>query len=132
MQQILEAFDGHELFFATYYSVREAEVRSLAPAYFTKNIGYNLWRMIKAFPWAFQILRKENPDLVFSMGAEIAVPFIYLAKLMGKKTMYIESWCRVENLSLAGKLVAPVVDEMWVQWPQLAEGKRTRFEGAIL
>jgi beta-1,4-N-acetylglucosaminyltransferase len=132
--QILDAFAGHDIFFATYHSAREAEVRAIAPAYFTDNIGLNVWRMLRAFGWAWSILRRERPDVIVSLGAEIALPFFYLGKLLGSKTLFIESWCRVHNLSLTGKLVYPVVDVFWVQWPQLLKvcGPRAQYKGAVI
>lgn len=132
--QLLEAFQGHRFFFATYHSPREDEVRRLAPSYFTDNIGASPWRMFTACFWALGVLRRERPDVLVSLGAEIALPFFYLAKLMGIKTIFIESWCRVENLSLTGRLVYPLVDEFWVQWPQLLKvcGPKARCNGAVV
>ncbi len=132
--QILSAFEGHEIFFVTYHSSREEEVKAIAPAYFTDNIGTNVWRMIKAFPWTLGILWRENPDVVVSLGAEIAVPFFYLARLFGIKTIFIESWCRVTSLSLTGKLVYPIANEFWVQWPQLLEvcGPKAQYKGSVI
>jgi beta-1,4-N-acetylglucosaminyltransferase len=131
--QILEAFAGHEVFFATYHSPREAQVAAIARAYFTENIGTSVWRMLGATLWAVQILRREQPDVVVSLGAEIAVPFLYLAKLLRIKTLFVESWCRVENLSLTGKLVYPIADAFWVQWPQLLSicGPKAEYHGAV-
>lgn len=34
--------------------------------------------------------------------------------------VFVESFCRVESVSLSGRLLYPVVDEFVVQWPQLA------------
>ena len=132
--QILDAFAGHNIFFATYHSAREAEVRAIAPAYFTDNIGLSVWRMLRAFGWAWSILRRERPDVIISLGAEIALPFFYLGKLLGIKTLFIESWCRVHNLSLTGKLVYLVVDVFWVQWPQLLKvcGSKAQYRGAVI
>ena len=132
--QILPAFEGHKVFFCTYTSPRDNFLREIAPVHLTENIGYNLKRMIKSFFWAWKVLRVEKPDLILSLGAEIAVPFIYLGKLKGIRTMFIESWCRVETRSLTGKLVYPVVDQYWVQWPeQLAVcGDKAKFRGAII
>jgi beta-1,4-N-acetylglucosaminyltransferase len=132
--QLMQAFEGYDIFFATYHGPRDSFVESLAPAYFTENIGTNIWRMCKAFFWAFGILWRERPDAVLSLGAEIAVPFIYLSKLMRVRTLYIESWCRVEDLSLTGKLVYPVADAFWVQWPQLKDacGSKAEFRGAVI
>jgi beta-1,4-N-acetylglucosaminyltransferase len=132
--QILDAFQDHQIFFATYHSSRQEDVRRIAPAYFTDNIGVSVWRMFKASFWALGILLRERPQVLVSLGAEIALPFFYLAKLLGIKTIFIESWCRVENLSLTGKLVYPIVDEFWVQWPQLLEvcGPKAHYNGAVI
>ena len=131
--QILEALAAHEIFFATYHSPREAQVAEIARAYFTDNIGTSIWRMLRATLWALRILRHERPDLIISLGAEIAVPFLYVGKLLRIKALFIESWCRVENLSLTGKLVYPIVDAFWVQWPQLTSicGPKAEFHGAV-
>ena len=132
--QILDAFQGHEIFFATYHSAREDEVRLIARAFFIENIGTSLLRMLKASFWALYILWKERPQVIVSLGSEIAIPFFYLAKLFRIKTIFIESWCRVENLSKTGRLVYPVADQFWVQWHQLLKacGPKARFQGAIL
>jgi beta-1,4-N-acetylglucosaminyltransferase len=131
--QLLDALEGHQLVFVTYHSSRDAMVREIAPAYFTRNIGTSPRRMARAFVWAWRILRAERPAVLVSLGAEIALPFFYLGKVMGIKTLYVESWCRVEDLSLTGRLVYPVVDEFWVQWPQLlsACGPRAQYRGAV-
>jgi beta-1,4-N-acetylglucosaminyltransferase len=132
--QMLDAFEGHDIFFATYHSARADEVRALAPAYFTHNIGTNVWRMALTFPWALRILLREKPDVIVSSGSEIALPFFYLAKLLRIKTMYIECWCRVETLSITGRLVYPIADEFYVQWPQLlrACGPKAQYKGAVI
>ena len=132
--QILEAFAGHDIFFATYHSSREADVQNISRAYFTENIGTSLWRMFLALFWAFHILRREKPDIIVSLGAEIALPFFYLGKLFGIKTIFIESWCRVENLSKTGRLVYPIADVFLVQWPQMLDvcGRKAQYQGSVI
>jgi UDP-N-acetylglucosamine:LPS N-acetylglucosamine transferase len=132
--QLLEVLADHRLVFATYHSPRDALVQQMAPAYLTANLGTSPRRMLVAALWAWRVLRSERPDVVVSLGAEIALPFLYLGKLMGAKTLYIESWCRVETLSLTGRLVYPVADEFWVQWPELVPrcGPRARYRGAVI
>lgn len=132
--QILEAFEGHEIFFVTYHNPREAEVKAIARAYFTENIGTSIWRMFLALFWAFRILRREKPDVILSLGAEIALPFMYWGRLLGIRTIFIESWCRVEDLSRTGKLAYPIVDVFLVQWPQLLAncGPKAHYKGAVI
>ena len=53
------------------------------PCYYPTN--RNLKNLLKNTVVAWKVLRKEKPDLLISSGAAVAVPFFYLAKLMGKK-----------------------------------------------
>ena len=64
-------------------------------------------------------MRKEQPDVVITTGALLAFPFCLLAKLMGKKVVYIESFARVYDKSLTGKLVYPFADLFIVQWESM-------------
>ena len=132
--QLLEAFQGHEIFLATHHSSRDEDVLQIAPVYFSDNIGVNPIRLFQSFFWAFNILRVERPDVIVSTGAEIALPFFYLGKLLGMKTIFIEGLFRVENISRTGRLVYPVADAFFVQWPQLLEicGPKARYEGAVI
>ena len=131
--QLLKAFEGHDIFFVTYHSSRDDELMEIAKTYLISNIGRNIWRMLKAILLALGILLKEKPDVVLSLGAEIAIPFFYVGKLLRAKTIFIESWSRLSNLSGTGKFVYPVSDVFLVQWEQLLKqcGKKARYEGAI-
>jgi len=93
----------------------------------------NIKNLIKNFFLAFKILRVEKPEAIISTGAGIAVPFIIAGRIMGIKTLYLESITRNENLSLSAKLIYPFVDQLLVQWPDLAEKyKKAEFQGRIV
>lgn len=82
---------------------------------------------------AFKIITKEKPDLILTTGAGVSVPFIYIAKLFGIKSIYVESLTRVKDLSLTGKLIYPVADHIFVQWPELANKyKKADFKGRVI
>jgi len=134
MLQILESFQGCRVFFATYHSAREDELAAIAPIHLTDNIGSNYWRMFRALFWALYVLLTERPDVIVSLGAEIAIPFFYLSKLLRIKTIFIESWCRIDDLSKTGRLVYPMADVFLVQWPQLLQkcGAKARYYGAVI
>jgi len=79
------------------------------------------------------IVLKERPRLVFSTGAGLAVPICYFSKLLGAKIIYIESLAQVDKKSFTGKLIYPIANLFFVQWPDLASkyGEKAVFEGAI-
>ncbi|HGS1991158.1 TPA: PssD/Cps14F family polysaccharide biosynthesis glycosyltransferase [Streptococcus pneumoniae] len=79
----------------------------------------NLKNFIKNTVLAFNILRKERPDVIISSGAAVAVPFFYLGKLFGAKTVYIEVFDRIDAPTLTGKIVYPVTDKFIVQWEEM-------------
>jgi hypothetical protein len=44
--------------------------------------------------------------------------------------VFIESFCRVQSLSLSGLLLYPLVDEFVVQWPQLVARQQQPHDDA--
>lgn len=87
-------------------------------AYYPTN--KNIKNLIRNFFLAIKILRAERPDFLASTGAGVSVPFIYAAKILGIKTVYVESFARIRDISLSGKLVYPIVNHFIVRWPELA------------
>lgn len=85
--------------------------------YFPTN--RNIKNLIKNTFLAIKVLHKEKPDLIISSGAAVAVPFFYLGKLRGAKTVYIEVFDRIDRPTLTGKLVYPVTDKFIVQWEEM-------------
>ena len=70
---------------------------------------------------AWKVLRKERPDVIVSSGAVVAVPFFYLGKLFGMKTIYIEVFDRIDKPTMTGKMVYPVTDRFIVQWEEMKQ-----------
>lgn len=66
-----------------------------------------------------RILRKEHPDLIISAGAAPAIPFFWIGKLMGAKTIYIEIIDRIEKPTITGRVCYPVTDKFIVQWEEM-------------
>lgn len=95
-----------------------AEERVYACHYPTNR---NLKNLIKNTFLAFRVLFKEKPDLIISSGAAVAVPFFYIGKLFGAKTVYIEVFDRIDKPTLTGKLVYPITDLFVVQWEEMKQ-----------
>lgn len=93
----------------------------------------NINNLLRNCYLAFRIITKEKPDIVISTGAGVAVPFLYVGRLVGAKVVFIESMTRVGNLSLSGRLVCPIVHHLFVQWPELAKKiKKAEFHGQVV
>ena len=110
---LMEAFEGHDIFFITYNNLRTRELNY--NKYLLDNIGTNPIKMSKAF-------------------FEIAIPAFLIGKMMGIKNVFIESWCRVNTKSGTGKIVYFFSDLFLVQWPELLKlyGKKAQYKGAVI
>lgn len=133
MTELLElqsVWAEHETFFITYHSERELPSR----AYKFKNLTE---RKLRVIPMSLQVLRilwRERPDWIVSDGAEIAIPVFFAAKLLRIRTLFIESFCRVNAPSFTGRILYPFSDVFLVQWPSLLEhyGSKARYEGGVI
>lgn len=103
----------------------KADARSLLegekmfPCYYPTNRSFKA--LVKNTVIAWKVLRKEKPDLIISSGAAVAVPFFYLGKLFGAKTIYIEVFDRIDASTMTGKLVYRVADKFIVEWEEMKQ-----------
>jgi beta-1,4-N-acetylglucosaminyltransferase len=132
MEMLRPAFEGHRCFLVTYRSPRTEALPG--PRYLLRNIGASPWRLLGALARAAWVLWRERPDVVLSTGSEIAIPFLWLGRVTGARTVYVESCCRVTAPSRTGPLVYPVSDLFLVQWPALLEryGPRAQYVGGLM
>ena len=72
----------------------------------TRNIG----NLVRNTWLAARIVATGRPHLVVSSGAGIAVPFFWIGKLFGAKTVYVEVVDRVDTRTMTARLVSPVTD----------------------
>lgn len=93
------------------------EGEKMYPCHYPTN--RNIKNLIKNTVVAWKVLRKEKPDLIISSGAAVAVPFFYLGKLLGAKTIYIEVFDRIDASTLTGKMIYPIADKFIVEWEEM-------------
>ncbi len=132
LQGIFEEYDS---FFVTEEGGQAADCNLenvyTLPQINRKEKGF-LFHFIKLFSSAGKLLKKEKPDIVVTTGALIAFPFCLIAKLRGSKVVYIESFARVNDASLTGKLVYPFADLFLVQWESMLKVyPKAKYVGGI-
>uniref|UniRef100_A0A8C3N523 UDP-N-acetylglucosamine transferase subunit ALG14 n=1 Tax=Geospiza parvula TaxID=87175 RepID=A0A8C3N523_GEOPR len=96
---------------------RSREVRQS----WVSSVLTTLYSILYSLPLTY----KRKPDLILCNGPGTCVPVCLSAFLLGllriKRTIivYVESICRVETLSLSGKILYYFSDYFIVQWPNL-------------
>ncbi|XP_060661589.1 uncharacterized protein LOC132795117 [Drosophila nasuta] len=104
--------------------IRVPRSRSVGQSWLS-TIFSTLWALL----WSCWLIWRDQPKLVLCNGPGTCVPFCYAAymwRLLGRlpansKIVFLESFCRVNTLSLSGRLLLPLADMFIVQWPGLVE-----------
>ncbi|WP_233524415.1 glycosyltransferase family protein [Mucilaginibacter conchicola] len=79
--------------------------------------------LIKCF---FAVLRRVillKPRVVITTGAAPGLMGIVVGKILGAKTIWIDSIANVEKLSLSGRIALKVADRVYTQWEHLSNDK---------
>lgn len=132
MLQLEQFYKKHEHFFITFKRSDTEDLSKREKVFFSGRPGRNPFATIKSILDSYKTLKKENPDLVIATGADVTVPVCWLAKLMGKKVIFIESFCRPFIPSLSGRLVQPIADLFITQWEQVTKHYRKAVYGGSI
>jgi UDP-N-acetylglucosamine:LPS N-acetylglucosamine transferase len=92
---------------------------------------WNFYKSVLVFFQAIQIIVKEKPNVVVTTGAAPGLIVLLAAKLLGKKTIWIDSIANVQHLSLSGKIASMFVSQTYTQWKPVATSK-IRYAGNVL
>lgn len=115
-----EFWDKQDRFWVTFDKEDARSILSnekIYPCYFPTN--RSIINLIKNTFLAYKVIKKERPDVIISSGAAVAVPFFFIGKLFGAKTVYIEVFDRVDAPTLTGRIVYPISNVFIVQWEEM-------------
>lgn len=77
-------------------------------------------------------LLKEKPSTIITTGAGASYPTCKWAKILGKKVIYIESFAKLNNESVTGRMIYPFADKFFVQWPEmLSVYPKAEYHGTV-
>lgn len=127
------AWDGLSRAWVTYDSSDARSLLASEHVFFARGPGTrNVKNFLRNLPLAWRLVRELRPVVILSTGAALAVPFAWVGRALGAKVVYVESLTRIESVSLSYRLVSPVADRLYVQWPELAQRtRRARYAGNV-
>jgi UDP-N-acetylglucosamine:LPS N-acetylglucosamine transferase len=131
LRRLAPVFEGQDVAYLTTDPGHRSEVGA-ARFYAVKDA--NRSGKLALLRCALQILSvvvRERPTVVISTGAAPGYLAIRCARLMGARTVWIDSVANVEELSLSGRMASAIADLCLTQWPHLA-GDRVKYLGAVL
>lgn len=132
LMRLLPALAGYEVVFVTV----DDSYRALVPGHKFYAVGdANRWNKFLLAALAARvawIVYKERPRFVISTGAAPGYFAILFGRLLGARTIWVDSLANVERISLSGRLARKHADLWLTQWAHLARDEGPQYAGAIL
>ncbi|MCK1335487.1 UDP-N-acetylglucosamine--LPS N-acetylglucosamine transferase [Bradyrhizobium sp. 38] len=132
LMRIKDAFGGCEVVFVTVHESYRAQVAG--QKFYVVNDA-NRWtkiRLLKTARSVARIIWTERPDIVISTGAAPGYLALRLGRIVGARTIWLDSIANVEHLSMSGSRIGRSADLWLTQWPHLARPEGPHYEGAVL
>src|SRR3569833_1145976 len=80
----------------------------------------------------FALVWRTKPAMVISTGAAPGLFGIFFGRLLGARTVWIDSVANCERLSMSGKTAGRVADLWLTQWKHLETELGPRYLGSVL
>jgi len=130
--QLEKAWENRPHFFVSDRRLNAIDLAKREKVLFVSCPRRNPLKLALNFAQALRIFLREKPDVVISTGADTAIPICLIAKLFRRKVVFIESFCRIKEASLSGKIMYGKADLFLVQWPQNKEFfPKAEFAGSV-
>lgn len=133
--KLMPVLKNHKVFIITFSTKHMKSSLRVYKKYLVENPQRKPIKYILGLPLFYKILKKENPDIIISTGAGVAVPFFILGKYLFKsKLIFIESLSRIYEPSQTGQILYHISDLFIVQWKPLLDkyGRKAVYGGTII
>lgn len=119
MLKITPTWEGCDYFYVIFYKPIIDSFLKKEKVYLVCSPERNPFLFILNVFQSLSIFLKTRPDVVVSTGAGIAIAMCYIAKLFGRKVIYIEDWCVIDSPSTTGRAVYPISNLFVIQRKRL-------------
>ncbi|MCG8333033.1 MAG: hypothetical protein MJE63_00845 [Proteobacteria bacterium] len=92
---------------------------------------WSKFKMLKQLIQVFYLVIIHRPRFILTTGASIGVWAIVFGKMIGAKTIWLDSIANYRDISMSGKLVKRISDIHLTQWKHLTDDI-TLFKGSVL
>lgn len=126
------AFEGCDVVFATVSRGYSSEVEGNPFRLIVDSNRSSKIALIRSALSIFRLLVTERPDVVISTGAAPGYFAIRIGKLLGVRTIWLDSVANAEELSMSGKRAGECADLWLTQWENLAVDGGPKYFGSVL
>lgn len=132
MMRTRRAFEGHELFFASTERSYNEHNPTRPFHYIPDASRWNKFKLIWQAIIVASVVIRVRPKVVITTGASAGFFAIAAAKVLGARTIWLDSIANTAQMSLSGQKAGRFADLYLTQWPDLAEENGPHYLGTVL
>jgi UDP-N-acetylglucosamine:LPS N-acetylglucosamine transferase len=132
LSRIVPVFDGYDVAYVTVLPVYRSSVPQNRFYVVKDATRWNKLHMLLSALQIAWILLKERPNIVISTGAAPGYFAVALGRMLGARTIWVDSIANADHISMAGERVGRHADLWLTQWPHLARPDGPHFGGSVL
>jgi len=121
LMRVVSAFEGADLAFVTVNREYRDEVPDHRFYAVNDATRWNKFAVAMMAMRMLLILLRERPDIVVTTGAAPGYFALRFGKMLGAKTIWLDSIANVDELSMSGRIAGKYADLWLTQWPHLAQ-----------
>jgi len=132
LQRLRPAFEGFETVYVSMFESYAEQVQGSRFYTVPDASRFDLKSFAPVFFRALGIMLRERPRAIVTTGSAPMLAFILLGRLMGCRTLWIDSIANSERMSSSGRLAKKLANQCISQWPEVAAREGVECWGAIL
>ena len=132
LQRLRPAFRGFDVAYVSMFESYRQAVQGNRYYVIPDASRFDLKGFIPVFWGAANIVARERPKVIITTGSAPMLTFLVLGRLIGAKTLWIDSIANSERLSSSGRLAVRLAHKVVSQWPDVAAAERVDCWGSVL
>lgn len=130
--RLRDSFDGFEVVYVSMFdnyssSVPDSRLYTVPDASRFSKLAF-----FSVFIKSVIILIKERPFAIVTTGSAPMLSFVFLGRLCGARTLWIDSVANSERMSSSGRLARKIAHCTISQWPEVAAREKVEYWGSVL
>lgn len=126
------AFEGNEVTFVSTHKDFRKDIGNQRFLTVTDASMDEKGKLLALFMQMFWLILKSRPDVVITTGAAPGFAGILFGRLLGAKTIWLDSIANAEELSSSGKHAKKIASIWLTQWQHLACEDGPDYKGKII
>jgi hypothetical protein len=132
MMVLRPAFDGFSVRYATTRGDFAARDGIVDVMLLPDSNRFHPFHALRSLIAAVNIVARTRPDVVISTGALPGLCCLALGRMIGARTIWVDSFANAERLSMSGRYARWFATRYLTQWEHLTTAKGPYYEGSLL